>query len=656
MDCIDPLYALNQEILYLTDTFTRESRFSLEKLREDEEALDEKASLVDSETDIDNRTTARLIWRCLLLIRFYWKRFAVVLSMGWVIQIVTTAIAPWIGKALVDQVVLGNPLPEDGSGYPSFLMPVIEFLLDKSAVTILFWLAVWTLLGITFRIIWHYIGNLIEVRMQHSLLHMVRSRLFEGLRLLPITKLDNQPIGDSVFRAMHDVHSIPSVIRWIVQILGWAVVTIVTAAYTMTSAYPESPILVWLAVGSMPIFLLVTTPFSRMIRRRAQASAAAGSVFVSTTEEGMDNIQAVQSLGVNEIEKERFALASANSFRRDRYLVLVNNLVTKLGESTGRFLFWGVMLFVLGKVISGEMTPGDYAVVIGYFMAVSEPAGVLAWLWIGLQEPAAKARRVFAMLDMEQERIVAGAASAKVSKSLVFEDVGFVYPDGRRALKNISFEANMGELIAIAGPTGAGKTTLAYLIARYHTATEGQVRLDDQDINDVSVDSLRSQITYIFQETEMLATSIADNVRYGNPEATMEEVVYVAKITGIHDFIVNLPEGYETHLGTTNSKLSVGQKQRIAIARGLIRETPILVLDEPTSALDPETEAYLISALEEVAKDKIVIIIAHRLSTIMQADRIVFLEEGSIKEEGTHDSLMSRENGRYKRFVDLQRQ
>ncbi|MFL2528826.1 MAG: ABC transporter ATP-binding protein [Candidatus Azotimanducaceae bacterium] len=638
----------------MTDTFTRESKFSLGKLREDEEALDEKASLVDSETDIDNRTTARLIWRCLLLIRFYWKRFAVVLSMGWVIQIITTAVAPWIGKVLVDQVVLGNPLPEDGSGYPTFLLPVIQFLLDKSAVTILFWLACWTLAGIAFRIIWHYVSDLIELRMQHSLLHMVRSRLFEGLRLLPITKLDNQPIGDSVFRAMHDVHSVPSVVRWIVQILGWAVVTIITAAYTMTSAYPDSPILVWLAVGSMPIFLLVTTPFSRMIRRRAQASAAAGAVFVSTTEEGMDNIQAVQSLGVNEIEKERFALASANSFRRDRYLVLVNNLVTKLGESTGRFLFWGVMLYVLGKVVSGEMTPGDYAVVIGYFMAVSEPAGVLAWLWIGLQEPAAKARRVFAMLDMEQEKIVSSKGAAKISESLLFEDVGFVYPDGRRALAGVSFKANIGEIIALAGPTGAGKTTLAYLIARYHTASEGYIRIDGQDINDVSIDDLRSQITYVFQETETLAVSIADNIRYGKPDATIQEVIRVAKVVGIHDFINNLPEGYETCLGTTNSKLSVGQKQRISIARGLIRETPILILDEPTSALDPETEAYLIAALQEAARGRIVLIIAHRLSTIMHADRIVFLENGRVQEEDSHDNLMSKKSGRYKRFVELQ--
>ena len=151
-----------------------------------------------------------------------------------------------------------------------------------------------------------------------------------------------------------------------------------------------------------------------------------------------------------------------------------------------------------------------------------------------------------------------------------------------------------------------------------------------------------------------MAVSIADNIRYGKPDATIQEVIRVAKVVGIHDFINNLPEGYETCLGTTNSKLSVGQKQRISIARGLIRETPILILDEPTSALDPETEAYLIAALQEAARGRIVLIIAHRLSTIMHADRIVFLENGRVQEEDSHDNLMSKKSGRYKRFVELQ--
>ncbi len=641
----------------MRDSFTKENptSISLKQLREDELALDKKASLVDSKTDIDNRETLGLIWRCMVLIRFYWRRFAVVLSMGWIMRAVDTAVAPWAGKVLVDNVVLGQPLPEDGAGYPAFLVPVIEFLLGSSASVILWWLALWTMTFLAVRLIWRYVRELVEARLDHSMLHMVRSRLFEGLRLLPITKLDDQPIGDSVFRAMNDVRALPTVIRYVVQVPGSAVVSIVTAVFTMLSAYPNSPMVVLLAVGAMPFYILVTTPFSRMIRRRAQATVAAGTVFVSTTEEGMDNIQAVQSLGANEIEKERFALTSANSFRRVRYEYLAQELIRRLGEISGKVLYWAFMLYMLGKVISGEMTPGDYAVIIGYFWAMSRSALPLASMWLGLQKPIASARRVFAMLDLEPEKEVGDEILPTVTQGVAFQGVGFVYPDGRRALTDVTFEARVGNIVALVGPTGAGKTTLAYLIARYHMASEGHVLIDGHDANDVSIDSLRSQITYVFQETETLAESIADNICYGKPDATMEEVERVSRVVGIHDFIVKLPEGYDTKLGTTSSKLSVGQKQRIAIARGLIRDTPILILDEPTSALDPETETYLISALQEVARNRLVIIIAHRLSTIAQADSIVFLEEGKVLEQGSHRELMEIESGHYRSFVELQR-
>ncbi len=484
---------------------------------------------------------------------------------------------------------------------------------------------------------------------------MVRSRLFEGLRLLPITQLDNQPIGDSVFRTMNDVRALPSVVRIVVQVTGWSLVTLVTAVFTMLSAYPDSQLIVLFAVGAMPGYILVTAPFARMIRRRAQATVAAGTVLVSTTEEGMDNIQAVQSLGANTIEKERFALASANSFRRERFQMLTQVVIGKLGETSSQFLYWALMLLLLGNVIGGEMTPGDYAVVLGYFAAMSHPAQALADLWIRLQGPVASARRVFAMLDLEQEKEIGYGDLPEVTQGIVFEDVGFVYPDGRRALSNVSFEAHVGQIVALAGGTGAGKTTLAYLVPRYHMATEGRITIDGHDVNDIAIDNLRSQITYVFQETETLSESIADNMRLGNPDASMAEVERVARLVGIHDFISELSDGYDTVLGTTSSKLSVGQIQRISVARGLIRDTPILILDEPTSALDPETETILIAALQEAAKDRLVIVIAHRLSTITQSDSIVFLEEGEVREQGSHEELMAIESGHYRHFVELQR-
>ena len=640
----------------MADSFSSEDAksFSFEQLREEELALNRKASLVDTRTDIDNRQTGGLIWRILLLLRFFWQRFAVVLSMEWILAAVAAAVAPWAGKVLIDHVVLGQPIPDDGRGYPSFLLPAVEFLTGSSALTILFWLAIWTAVGVAARLVWEYVHDLVEERLQHSMMYMLRSRLFESMRRLPITQLDNQPIGDSVFRTIYDVSSVTHVIRLVFQVTGNTLVTFTVAALTMLSAYPDSPMVVWLALGVMPVYVLVTLPFSRMIRHRAQATVAAGTVFTSATEEGMDNIQAVQSLGVNDLEKERFGLTSADAFRRERYEMLANGAIEGLGEFAGKVLYLGFMLYMLGVVISGEMTPGDYAVILGYFLTMSEPAKSLGGLWLNIQGPAAKARRVFAMLDMDSEDDVGTVAMETVSEGIEFQQVGFTYPDGRVALSNVSFEARQGEMVALAGPTGAGKTTLAFLVPRYHVATQGRILVDGRNINEFAIDSLRSQVTYVFQEAETLAISVADNIRFGNPEATQQEVERVARLVGIHDFIADLPEGYQTLLGTTSSKLSVGQKQRLSIARGLIRDTAVLILDEPTSALDPETENYLASALREAAKEKLVIVIAHRLSTIRQADKVVFLEHGQVVEQGTHDELMNLTSGRYREFVNLQ--
>ena len=368
----------------------------------------------------------------------------------------------------------------------------------------------------------------------------------------------------------------------------------------------------------------------------------------------MDNMLAVQGLGAKKSEREGFRKDSAESFKRIRYSDLAHGVVGTFLQIASQFLEWGFSVYVVAWVIFGDFSPGDYVVVIGYFAAMREPAQGLARIWIDIRGDAARARRVFAMLDLPPETRTGGLALPPIEEGVSFRQAGFVYPDGRRALRDVTFDAGMGQIEAVVGPTGAGKTTLAYLIPRYNAASEGQVLIDGHDVNDVTIESLRGQISYVFQETQTTVESILENIRLGKRDATTEEVDWAARTAGIHDFIVSLPDGYDTMLGATSSKLSVGQKQLIGIARGLVKDSRILILDEPTSALDPQTEEHLVNALYEAAKDRTVIVIAHRLSTVAVADHVVFLDEGRVLEEGTHTELMAREGGNYRRFVDLQ--
>ena len=232
--------------------------------------------------------------------------------------------------------------------------------------------------------------------------------------------------------------------------------------------------------------------------------------------------------------------------------------------------------------------------------------------------------------------------------------MSFTYEDGTEALHDVDLEARIGQMTALVGPAGAGKTTLAYLLCGFLEPTRGRVTLDGADLRRFTIDSVRSQIAFVFQETALFDDTVEANIRLGKPDASEADVRLAARRAGADEFIQQLPHGYHTRLGRGGGKLSVGQKQRLSIARALVRDAPVLVLDEPTSALDPETERRLLHALREAGRDRLVLVIAHRLSTVRAADQILFLEAGRVIERGSHDELMQRPGGTYRRFVDLQ--
>jgi len=638
--------------------------------------------------------TLLILARSWSFVRFFKIRFAV----KWVLTLLSLMfpilVLPWTLQIMIDHVVLGNPIDSSTGylGFPAYLHPILDLMQDMSAWEILSWLTGssfllviffgaysneqrdtseadmqqgndtatqqdnWTHGGFSFSGgITGYYEYKMNSRLTQSINHLIRAKLFHRIQSLPITTLEDQRIGDAIYRVMYDSPSINQIFYEIINRPTLSTILFIAAMATMMSAFPHVPEVVWCAAAIFPIYILITGPFSSAMRRVQEKSRHSGSITTSTIEEGMDNILAVQSLGGEDKERERFGEDSKESFKRFRFTVLVEILLANAQGLGGVLILTIAFWVVVSRVIDGDLTPGNYGSLMFFFGWMAGPAISFATLWIHLQRFAPGMRRVFALMDLPVEEDLGHLRIDTISEDIEIKGAGLVYPDGRRALKDVSFEAKIGQIVAFVGPTGSGKTSLAYLLPRYHMATEGEVFIDGVDVRDIKIESLRSQITYVFQETQLFSLSIFDNICFGKPEASQAEVERVAKIAGIHDFIISLPEGYETKLGSTAiSKLSVGQKQRIAIARGLLRDSKILILDEPTSALDPETEQYLVNALKEASKDRLVIIIAHRLSTIANADKIIFLEDGVILEQGSPGELMSNEDSHYRNYVRQQ--
>lgn len=665
-------------------------------LREREAELDARSSGLDTRTDIDAVEAFAIVRRVANYIALFPGRYTTkfILKLG--SYSLPLALLPWPAKVLVDHVILQKPLDE-ASGYPTYIWPFINALQGSSTIELLLWLA---LVGITLVItigsytlgfedeveaglaqghdyatqvenqmhgghstasgIYGYIEFKLHMRLNQALNHTLRSSLFRRITSLSMTKLEDQRIGDSVYRVMYDTPQVNEIFYEITHTPIMATVLYIQAFLTLINAYPVEEYenineIAILTVAIFPTWVLLSSLFARVVRRRGQAARASGAITTATIEEGMDNVFAVQSLGGNEEEKDRFAKDSDESFLRYRAVTLMWILLGQISGLLGHLTGVAFHTYLVVQVIEDIFTPGDVAALMLYFGYLRGPAMALGWLWIRFQDNVAAMRRVFALMDVTPESDQGSTALPPIAEGVELKGAGLVYPDGRRALEDVNLTASIGEIVAFVGPTGAGKTSLAYLLPRYHVATEGEVLIDGLNVDMLTLDSMRSQITYVFQETQLFSESIHDNICYGKPDATQEEVEHVARVAGIHDFIESLPEGYDTMLGAvTASKLSVGQKQRIAIARGLIRDSRILILDEPTSALDPETEEYLVQALHEAAKDRLVIIIAHRLSTIANADKIVFLDQGRVLEQGNHIELMEIPQGHYRRFVELQ--
>ena len=642
----------------------------------------------DTQPDIRTTEALRLIGRCTKLLAEAKWLFSLkfLLQLGLVFP---ALLLPWMAKILIDNVILQRPFGETSVAYPPFMNPILNLIdgLDPMGImlvlTIIYAIMLFTIgsrMGGTGAGllqgqdaatqaentvsagysagggIWGIAEFMVHVRLTQSIANRVRTRLFHRLTHLPMTVLDDQRIGDSVFRVLYDVPEVPDLAYRVTLTpffmgLG-ALISLYILQYSYGAVAPE---LIWIAWFAAPAAFVTTFPFSGALRRTNQNKRAAGSAATNAMEESITQVGAVQSLGASTQVSNRFASFSDQTFLRERYAIAVIIFVASIAGGVFAAAAIYVTILVSDQIIENTMTPGDFAVLLGIYYQISAAAGYYGAIWIKLQETLAAVRRVFFFLDYRsEENRSEGKQLDNIQESVVLEDVSFDYPDGKRALDRINVELPINKLVAIVGPTGAGKTTLAYLIPSLLTPTSGRILIDGIDIRELNVDSLRRHVTYVFQEHVLLSDTVRENLLLANPDATESKLHEALETAGCNEFLEKLPDGIDTVLGRSGDTLSVGQQQRLSIARGLVRDAKILILDEPTAALDPQTEQRLVGALENAAKDRLVIVIAHRLSTIRHADQIIFLEDGRIVESGTEAELMARPDGPYRTFVELQ--
>jgi len=347
-------------------------------------------------------------------------------------------------------------------------------------------------------------------------------------------------------------------------------------------------------------------------------------------------------MGQERRESARIDRASWESYSAAlRMIIIIMGLFIVLAPPIALLWYYG-LYYLMMQVIEGRMTLGDVVLLATYSMMLAQPMGTLGGTWIAMQGPVAGLRRVHSVLDnlSEAPAEADGRLLDAPIRTVEFRNVAVGYPETAPVLEHVKMKLEAGQLVALAGPSGAGKTTLIKTIPRFMEPLGGEILIDGIDARRLAAAVLRERVGFVFQQEALFSATIADNIRYGSPGASMEEVRHAAALAGAAEFIEALPEGYATMLGRRGTRISVGQKQRIAIARALLRRPDLLILDEPMAPLDPSSEAALIATLREIARTRIVLIVAHRPTTLAACDNVFFLSDGTFVASGSHQELL----------------
>lgn len=503
-------------------------------------------------------------------------------------------------------------------------------------------------------------STLASTRLAQKITYDLGADIFLHLQRLSLLFHSRRPVGDTIARVTGDTYGVASLVTSVLLPVVQSLITLV-AMFTIMVAL--SPTLTLLALVVVPFQLFAIRAFAKPMKDRSRARRDLEGTMMSVVQQTLTAVPAVQAYTREDIEHSRFRNYADRTIRAylqetaaGVWFQLFAGLATAVGTA-------GILYLGAQQVLDGETTIGTILVFLSYLAALYGPLDTMAYTASTYQQAAAQLDRVMEMLETPvdvfdepeardhrirsgldrrlEQRLEADRRMPVRHPHISYDDVWFAYEPDVPVLKGISFDVGSCETVAVVGPTGAGKTTLVNLLIRFFDPTQGRILVDGEDLRNYRVQAIRSQVAMVLQEPFIFPLTIAENIAYGRPYATRDEIVNAAEAANAHTFIEELPEGYHTVIGERGATLSGGEKQRLSIARAFLKDAPILILDEPTSALDARTEAALLDALERLSEARTTVIIAHRLSTIRNADQILTLDQGELVEHGTHEELLA---------------
>lgn len=558
-------------------------------------------------------------------------------------SVLANLLKPWPLAIIVDSVLGGKPLPDwlaNWTGHAS----KSKLLLLLSCATFFIHLTQGILSSGQ---------NYLAIKIGLAGLRRVRNQVFARLQKLSLRFYQGSQTGDLIYRATWDTYSFQTLFQ---QGLITFLTALLSLGLMVLVMWRLNARLTLVAVATVPLLLISIKIFGRKMRERGVCAQQSDSQIASFVQQTIATLPVIQSYTREEHEEKKFTAQTKVAQEQ------------RLSQHGWELLYWLAITvaFSLGtaaivwlgsrQVETNRLTVGELFIFLAYLAQLYKPLNQLSHIGVTISGASAGTQRIFEILDAKEEIADAPDArpiqSSTVTGDITFDKVSFCYQPGQPVLDEVSFQVAAGETLAIIGPSGVGKTTLLNLLPRFYDPTQGTVRLNGVDLRELRLRDLRAQIALVPQEPILLPVTIAENIAYGKPDATPAEIEAAARSAHAHDFIQKLPQRYETVVGEGAARLSVGEKQRLNLARAFLKNAPILLLDEPTSALDAESEALVVLSLERLMQGRTTLIVAHRLSTIRRASRILVMNQGKVCEIGTHEAL-SAQKGYYAQALNL---